>query len=89
MAAVLWVLGLHQGTAGALITAGQISAGQKRTSSFLSLWQDKGGGVPMGDSGSHSLAAEACPGPGVVEQLECSHSHERVVHGEWKKTEGL
>lgn len=83
------LLGLHWGMTSTLITAGQLSAGQRRTSSFLRLWQDKGAGIPMGDSGSHSLAAGACPGPGVVEQLECSHSHERVVHGELKKTEGL
>lgn len=83
-AAVLWELGLHWGMTSALITAGQLSAGQKRTNSFLRLWQDKGAGIPMGDSGSHSVAVGACPGPGVVEQLECSHSYERVVHGELK-----
>lgn len=73
----------------ALITTGHISAGQKRTSSFLSLWQDKGAGVSMGDAGSHSLAAGTYPGPGVVEELECSHSYERVVHEELKKIEDL
>lgn len=44
---------------------------------------------PMGDLGTHSLAAGACLGPGVTVQLEYSDSYGRVVDGEWKKTEEL
>lgn len=71
--------------ASALITAGQVSAGQERSSSFLSLWQDKGAGVPMGDSGRQSLAAGACSGPGVLSSWNVPSHMKELFMGSGKR----